>query len=413
MVVRRWRTGTVGICALALSLCAPVFVPATAHAEPCGHSSPGSSGLSADGGSQSSGRPSQNDQRALPSAGSGPARTVAWVTGVHSANRTHDRFTVSGTDLGIMWDNGATGADRRVLMAFGDTFGDCSLPGEQWRHNIIMRSADTDLSDGIDILDPVPGDIHSGTSLLPGTSDFSRDLVGSLAVDGVEKTVIPTAGIAVDGIQYLNLMSVRKWGGNGEWWTNASMIATSADNGESWELRPETVRVNVPVEVPGVEQVSTGNENFQQHAYLKHDGYVYDYGTPQGRFGAAFLSRVPEKQILDLAAYEYWDGGAWVPGAPDRAVPIVPPTVGELSVHYTGDKFVMLYGSEQAAGIEIRTSASPEGPWSPPTKVVDSERLGGGMYAPFIHPWSSGNDIYFTASRWSDYNVMLLHTTVP
>ncbi|WP_282597472.1 DUF4185 domain-containing protein [Rhodococcus sp. DMU1] len=36
----------------------------------------------------------------------------------------------------------------------------------------------------------------------------------------------------------------------------------------------------------------------------------------------------------------------------------------------------------------------------------------GGLYAPYIHPWSSGNDLYFVASRWSDYNVMLLRTTV-
>src|SRR6478735_6962096 len=41
---------------------------------------------------------------------------VGWVTGPNSPNKTLERFAVSGTDLGIMWDNGS----RQILMAFGD-----------------------------------------------------------------------------------------------------------------------------------------------------------------------------------------------------------------------------------------------------------------------------------------------------
>ena len=44
---------------------------------------------------------------------------VGWVTGPNSPNKTLQRFAVSGTDLGIMWDNGS----REVMMAFGDTSG--------------------------------------------------------------------------------------------------------------------------------------------------------------------------------------------------------------------------------------------------------------------------------------------------
>ncbi len=252
------------------------------------------------------------------------------MTGPRSPNRTYDRFSISGTDLGIMWDNGAQGEDRQVLMAFGDTFGDCSLPDQQWRHNVLMRTTDADLSDGIDVPDPVPGDPRAGSPVLPSAPDISRELVGSLALDGVEITVIPTAGIAVDGIQYVNFMSVRSWGDHGEWWTNASMIATSTDNGETWQLDPATARINLPLDVPTVQQLSTGNENFQQHAYVRHEGYVYDFGTPQGRFGAAFVSRVPETALLDLAAYEYWSGDDWVSGDAAAATPVVPPAVGDV-----------------------------------------------------------------------------------
>lgn len=36
-----------------------------------------------------------------------------------------------------------------------------------------------------------------------------------------------------------------------------------------------------------------------------------------------------------------------------------------------------------------------------------------GMYGAYIHPWSSGRDLYFVATTWSDYNVMLIKATLP
>ncbi|UYP19307.1 DUF4185 domain-containing protein [Rhodococcus sp. Z13] len=411
------RRGLAGSCAVLLGLAVLVATAPTAGAEPCGSpgvigSGPlGSLGSGSGGSGSSGGLPAQGPQGPLPTLDSGPTRTVAWVTGPRSINDTYERFTISGTDLGIMWDNGGEGEDRQLLMAFGDTFGNCSVPGQQWRHNVLMRSTDTGLEDGIDVPDPVPGDLRAGSPVLLEDPDFSRELVGSLGLEGVEVTVIPTAGIAVDGVQYLNLMSVRAWGEHGEWWTNASMIATSGNNGETWTIQPSTVRLNLPVDVPGLRQVSQGNENFQQHAYVRHEEYVYDFGTPQGRFGAAHLSRVPADALLDLAAYEYWNGQEWVPDDPSAAVPVLPAAVGEMSVAHLGGKFVVLYGNEMLGRIEMRTAERPEGPWSEPRVLVTAQQIGG-LYAPYIHPWSSGNDLYFTASSWGDYNVMLLRTTL-
>ncbi|MGB6070652.1 MAG: DUF4185 domain-containing protein, partial [Rhodococcus sp. (in: high G+C Gram-positive bacteria)] len=47
-----------------------------------------------------------------------------------------------------------------------------------------------------------------------------------------------------------------------------------------------------------------------------------------------------------------------------------------------------------------------------PKTILDANQTAGGIYAPFIHPMSSGKDLYFTASRWSDYNVLLLKTNL-
>ncbi|MFZ2176575.1 MAG: DUF4185 domain-containing protein [Rhodococcus sp. (in: high G+C Gram-positive bacteria)] len=392
--------------ALAVAMVSTVSFAGTAGAAPCGGSGGGSSGF----GSSSSGTDPDGPQGPLPVL-SGSTRTVAWVTGPVSANRTNTRFSISGTDLGIMWDNGGTGAQKQILSAMGDTFGDCSVDGQQWRRNVLMRSSDANLADGITVPNPQPGNLYAGSPVTAAAPNFSREILPSIGVYGVEATVVPTAGISVGGTQYVNFMSVRAWGEPGVWDTNASTIATSTDNGENWIPVATTTRVNTPLDVPGIQQLALGNSNFQQHAYVKNGGFVYDYGTPNGRFGPAHVARIPEAQILDLAAYEYWNGSAWVLGDADAATPVFGPEVGEMSVHWNGSKYIAVYGNERLGRIDMRTSPTPEGPWSEPRALVTSSQIAG-LYAPYIHPWSTGNDLYFVASRWEDYNIMLLHTTI-
>ena len=67
------------------------------------------------------------------------------MTGPHSPNDTIKRFAITGTDLGIMWDNGDP-VNNQVLMAFGDTIGYCSVKGKQWRYNVMFRTNDRALS---------------------------------------------------------------------------------------------------------------------------------------------------------------------------------------------------------------------------------------------------------------------------
>src|SRR5687768_5465664 len=62
---------------------------------------------------------------ALPSPDHSPAVLVDKMTGPKSLSATDTRWAVTGTDLGIMWDNGS----GEILTAFGDTFGDWNGPG--------------------------------------------------------------------------------------------------------------------------------------------------------------------------------------------------------------------------------------------------------------------------------------------
>lgn len=386
----------------------------TVSAEPCGGiGGPGSSPLFGSSGSAGGGpgKDPRGPQGPLPDI-RGNATSVKWVTGPLSPNSTYDRFGISGTDLGITWDNGA----GQTLMAFGDTFGNCSVAGSQWRSNVLMRSDDKDLSDGISVSNGVPGDPNSGAVVQP--AGFASEIVPSLGVAGIEDTVIPTAAIAIGKTQYMNYMSVREWGAPGRWVTNFSAIATSTDNGQNWQTVRETIRINTNVSVPNLPPQVEGNSGkFQMNAYVEgQDGYIYQFGTPNGRFGAAFVSRFKPEDILNLDRYEYAPqkpGDPWSADIIDPK-PVVTEPVSELSVAWndTLKRYVMLYGNEIDRTILARTAEKPEGPWSPPKTLLNARETAGGIYAPYIHPLSSGDDIYFTASRWSDYNVLLLRTNV-
>ena len=147
------------IAALALTASALVTTRSAppAAASPCGNGGTGSSQLGSSGSSTgslgssgsnglgSSNVPNWGPQGPLVPFVNVSTRAVGWVTGPLSVNRTFSRFGISGTDLGISWDNGS----GQTLMAFGDTFGNCNTGGQQWRHNVLLRTDDDRLADGM------------------------------------------------------------------------------------------------------------------------------------------------------------------------------------------------------------------------------------------------------------------------
>jgi hypothetical protein len=350
-------------------------------------------------------QPVPNAAAAPPPAPAEPPGTslVGWVTGPDSPNDTLSRFAISGTDLGIMWDNG----NRQVLMAFGDTSGYCSVPGHQWRYNTLFRSQDGALAKTIRV---------SGSPLwAPG---ISKQIINSTKWAPSETGIIPTAGISVGGQQYLNFMSIRSWDANGAWTTNYSAIAVSPDNGERWGVYPGSVRTPTPDSVPGARHMA-GNENFQQGAFLKPgsgDPYIYSFGTPSGRGGSAYVARVLPGSIPDVTKYQYWNSGSnsWVPSNPGAATPVIPGPVGEMSAQFNTylKQYLVLY-TNGANDVVARTAPAPQGPWGPEQLLVPSMQFPGGIYAPFLHPWSTGKEVYFNLSEWSAYNVMLMKTVLP
>jgi hypothetical protein len=354
---------------------------------------------------------------AAPPAPAAPPGTslVGWVTGPDSPNDTIGRFAITGTDLGIMWDNGDP-ANRQVLMAFGDTYGYCSVRGQQWRYNTLFRSQDGALAKTVSVPNGVVSNQYSGSPLwAPG---LSKQIINSTKWAPTETGIIPTAGIAVGQTQYINFMSIKRWDTPGQWTTNFSAIAVSPDNGEHWGVYPSSVRTAAPDNIPGVAHVP-GNEKFQMGAFLRPgpgDPYLYSFGTPSGRGGSAFVARVPPGHVPDLRKYEYWnaDQNAWIPANPAAATPVIPGPVGELSAQYNTylKQYLVMYGNG-ANDVVARTAPAPQGPWSPEQLLVPAAQFPGGIYAPYLHPWSTGRELYYNLSLWSAYNVMLMKTVLP
>lgn len=390
------------------------------------------------------------------SLGSNP---IGWVTGQRNTaypglgwTQTNNTSwaNVYGTDVGVMWFNGENG---KTQLAFGDTFSGPNMTGN-WRSNVLLLSDDTQLYNGLTLINTGPAN-----QFIPA----ARNQVFFI---GSEVTNIPSSAVYANGENYVNYFSVKSWDTPGRWTTNYSAISqfVPGAGGGQWVLQPSSVRS------AGWFRSSTryraGDQNFQQMAYVLQPEskvtpgdprYVYAFGTPAGRAGSAFLSRVPEGAITDLGQYEYWDGDTWVRDKPAVAAPVIGDSpnssglfgfvrdiannpnffggwfaglvgaktggnVSEMSVQYNDylGKYVVMYGNG-ANNVILRTADTPEGTWSEPITVATSIQYPG-LYAPMVHPLSGtgqltdsgGNpdvkNLYWNMSLWGNYNVVLMKT---
>ncbi|MGV0805564.1 DUF4185 domain-containing protein [Mycolicibacterium setense] len=359
---------------------------------------------------------------------------LGWVTGPGFT----DHWYVAGTDLGIMWNSGYTDPETGkpiIYTLFGDTYSEPGMAGD-WRNNVLFRTVDSDLSDGLQFSDAL---IHAGAKPgVPGTptwygtggdpagaAQIIYDPGGLNGLFGTTYTMIPTSAIAIENpdadggyTQYATVMSIRTWDNPGSWTTNYSGIAYSNDGGKTWTVDPETVRSSgwFRSSKPYV----PGDEHFQQNALVMSDDptdpYVYVYGTPSGRQGSAYVARVEKDQIMNLEAYEYWAGedssgaGQWVSGDPSAAVPVFGssrtdflPTVYRVADFFTFGLFTKIANGIWVGGLPtggnvsemsvqyneylgkyvvlytdggnnvvMRVSDSPQGEWSDTTTLVNN-----------------------------------------
>lgn len=299
-------------------------------------------------------------------------RRVARVIGksaedLPNPNDTPKRFGMASTDFGNMWDTG----ENSVFCIFGDNF---NSYGGDWLSNAIAVSTDRNMEDGL----------YYDSMLWDDSLKKRKEIIHRN--EGEEVTCIPTAGFSlpVEGghRQYVNYMSIRQWalgGDNDSWAVNYSEIVYSDDMGNTWTKS-------------GVKWDS--DSKFAQVAYVVQEDTVYMWGTPSGRHGNVYLSKVSSEKVLDKSAYKYWNGGQWV-GDELEAKPVANGEVSEMTVRYNTyyKRYIMMYFSAHQRKLVYRDSKRPEGEWSCEKIILD------GTYGPSIHPWfCDGRDLWFVSS---------------
>jgi len=310
---------------------------------------------------------------------------VSQLTGAGSAARTDERWNVTGTDLGFTFEH-----EGVTYMVFGDTWGRDGVEGSDWRSNTMAVVEQ----------DPVYGLVI--TEMVTGPDGTAKELLRSLKQPKTEYTVIPNTGIAVDDRLYLHYMSINDWQAT-DWGykqpiVNGAGLAYSDDRGQNW--------------VKDQRAVWSGDSGFSQAAMIEHEGHVYMFGTPAGRFGAARLLRAPSEHLLNPEHYEYWSGDGW--SATPGGVAVVSAPVGELSVRWSShhQRWLMMYLNDVTHEIVLRTAERLEGPWDEERVVVTAAEYAS-LYAPFMLPQIDGPEIYFTMSIYDNaYQVFLMKMTL-
>jgi hypothetical protein len=333
-----------------------------------------------------------------------------------SINDTVCNWNVRGADLGSMFD-----LDGKLYMVFGDTFGPPAPPqggagGSDWRSNTMAVISNwEDPQQGLyfdSMINDQPGEAKALIQGLRGDKYPNGD---------TEVTKIPSYGIASDTpngpVMYLDVQSINQWGPiPGQWTVNWSAIYYSDDLGQTWQKScvhwgPDSNFAQVAIVRVGDEATPANN-------------MLYFFGIPAGRFGSVELARVPELQILDQCAYQYWgtENGqpAWTSDE-HAAVPIVNGPVGELSVMWDPyvHRWLMTYLNVGVQGgndptLQMRDAPQLTGPWSQPHTITDSLAYPE-LYGAFMHPLltqNDGKDIYFTMSQFGPYTVDLMHATL-
>ena len=318
--------------------------------------------------------------------------------GVPLLNDTTGTVNFDAGDLGIMWDDG----DGHTMVAYGDSYGAGFQPApgggpasnDDHLCNTLARSGTSasSLSRTMSL------------SFVTGSSGSAQNMI-PCATDSSAASIIPTGGISVNGKNYLDVMAVQDWGSTaGVWQTSYAELAESGDDGQTWTVQPTARWLNN----------SSCTDDFQQAALASHHGYVYLFGTPNGRFGNAYLARVPDAGIAAAADYTYWTGTGWQAGAGTAAIPVVSGPVAELSVQYNAGLrlWLMTYLDTPRNAIVLRYAQSPQGPWSGQQVIVQPSDMPAGtsgIYGGFMHPWSTATDLYLTVSSWYPYQVYLVH----
>lgn len=322
----------------------------------------------------STGRWCPGDPIAVVSTQPAATRKVKDLTGSQTSSGA---FGVGGTDLGIP----VRQPNGQIAYVFGDTFEQDGVGGPGWRAPVLLRSAASNLSSGINFTGAAGG-------------SYAKQILAYDHSSADYSTWLPSDVITIGSRMYLHYI-VNQGLGNVRW----TQIAYSDDNGENWTISGARWDGGVN---GGLRQLWTWEEGC--------DGYVYVLSTSFQRSDPIILHRVPTESILDPSKYEPWGyaNGQWAWGQPPT--PVLEGKFGELSLRRVEHKWVLSWFNAGDYEITVKVFDSPTsnlyeaatyhpihgGSWPVQTDTSVPQLYGG-----YIHPDSTLHELTLIVSQWN------------
>jgi hypothetical protein len=177
-----------------------------------------------------------------------------------------------------------------------------------------------------------------------------------------------------DGLHFL--MQQIEWTGDGVWgFRSIGTWLASVKNPDASPARWKISTKKLPFEtLPDGEVVSLGSATLQTGGFI----YIYGYCNPTNSTAIKqlILARVPENDLKDISAWEFFSNGYWTKNFA-RTAPIFSgaPPEGSVSWQPFLKKFVFVYTDGIWGKIVMRTADAPQGPWSEPTMLYQCPEM--------------------------------------
>jgi hypothetical protein len=378
-----------------------------------------------------------------------------------TANDTHHRFNLRGTDLGIPVAHG-----NDVYFFFGDSAGykgiwplgaqsladavgysgvpaaELALAPEKLCSNLRFLALPPANSVGPKLGAQIERDFAAGAMVAPGGQSLASYIHNPAGDRGQNQFPylpgdfeVPSGGFSANGAIYVFYTSVQVTPLEMKGSYLARWAAPSTAGLPNYEiLYPVDQRYDANGALGG---------DFINIAALVEGDYVYLYGTGTYRASPVHLARKKLTQLATPGGFERYDAVSRTWSTSNASGPVVAtPSIGELSVRYFPQlgRYAMLDQeiTNNRNLVVARFAEAPEGPWSASVVVgdmgdpafsakyccVNNDCLGqrlfncdrAGFYGTYLLPEAAVNAdgsfaLSFTMSTWDPYNVALMRAT--
>ena len=282
--------------------------------------------------------------------------------------------------------------DRSVWL-YGDTI--LSLAGEDgesWRDNSWSWTVDLDASDGVTGFQEPVDALGAPEEFFPETQEeaaFNAAHKGADCEDpcGAREVLWPMDLVFDAARDRVLAFYVKIYGEPGPWNFYAKGYGVAVwDDPDTAPTRPE---VAPGTDEPTLMFTDEGTGFGAAALVVGDDLYAYTCESRDGGFGKpCLLGRVSVIDVLDRAAWRFWDGKAWSPELGDAAV--VFEGNSQLTVHHNDllGGYLAVHVDGISDDVVLRTAPAPEGPWSGTTTAFTAEPAHGDgfVYCGLGHP---------------------------